>query len=387
MIKHELNKQNIIQKEHKWKYSNMNSKAPNVHATIKLHKQNTPIRPVVNWKNSPAYNLAKFVTNALKETLDLPFTYNIKNSTQLINNLNNITINENTRICSFDIKDMYTNIPQQDTILIIHNILQNYNENVADDILNMLQITLQQNYFQFDNQYYKQNIGLAMGASTSAIIAQTYLQNLEHNQIYNFLTKYKLIGYFRYIDDILIIYDINNIHIDTMINEFNTKHPMINFTIENEENNKLNFLDLTIHRKHNKLDYTVCRKSTVTHILIHNSSCHPPEHKLASINYLTNRLHSYPLSEQAKDTELNTIKTMLQNNQYKFTHIQQKPRINNDPKKHDSNTKWATFTHTGREIKNITKVLKDANINIAYKTKNTIEHILQPKLSTTTENI
>jgi hypothetical protein len=120
----------------------MTSKAPNLHATIKLYKQNTPIRPVVNWKNLPAYNLAKFVTNTLKETLDLPFTYNIKNSSQLINNLNNI-INENTRICSFDIKDMYTNIPQQDTILIIHNILQNYNENVADDILNMLQIILQ----------------------------------------------------------------------------------------------------------------------------------------------------------------------------------------------------------------------------------------------------
>jgi hypothetical protein len=100
-----------------------------------------------------------------------------------------------------------------------------------------------------------------------------------------------------------------------MINEFNTIHPTINFTIENEENNKLNFLDLAIHRKHNKLDYTIYRKPTATDILIHNSSCHPIEHKLASINYLINRRHSYPLSEQAKDTELNTIKTILQNNQ------------------------------------------------------------------------
>jgi hypothetical protein len=216
-------------------------------------------------------------------------------------------------------------------------------------------------------------MGLAMGAPTSAIIAETCLQNLEHNQIYNFLTKYKIIGYFRYVDDILIIYDINNTHTDTMINEFNTIHPTVNFTVKNEENNKLNFLDLTIHRKHNKLDYTK-KKSTTKDILIHNSSCHPTEHKLASINYLTNRLHSYPLSEQAKDTELNTIKTILQNNQYKFTHIQQKPRINNDPKKHDNNKKWATFTYTRREIKNITKVLKDANINIAYKTQLNISY-------------
>jgi hypothetical protein len=73
MIKHKLNKQNIIQKEHKWKYSNMKPTAPNLHTTTKLHKQNTPIRPVVNWRNSPAYNMAKFVTKTPKETLEPPF--------------------------------------------------------------------------------------------------------------------------------------------------------------------------------------------------------------------------------------------------------------------------------------------------------------------------
>jgi hypothetical protein len=48
-------------------------------------------------------------------------------------------------------------------------------------------------------------IGLAMGAPASAIIAETYLQSLEHNQVYNSLTNHKIIGYFRYVDDILII--------------------------------------------------------------------------------------------------------------------------------------------------------------------------------------
>jgi hypothetical protein len=99
-----------------------------------------------------------------------------------------------------------------------------------------------------------------MGASTSAIIAETYLQNLEHNQIYNLLTKHKIIGYFRYVDDILIVCNKNKTHSDTMITEFNTLHPIINFTIENEENKKLNFFYPTIHREHNKLDYTKNRK-------------------------------------------------------------------------------------------------------------------------------
>jgi hypothetical protein len=85
--------------------------------------------------------MAKFVTKTLKETLNLRFTYNIKNSIQLIEDLNTIPINENTRICSFDVKDMYTNIPQQDATHIIHNILLKNEENMADDI-NILQTIL-----------------------------------------------------------------------------------------------------------------------------------------------------------------------------------------------------------------------------------------------------
>jgi hypothetical protein len=44
----------------------MNPTASDLNATIKLHKQNTPIRPVVNWKNPLACNMAKFVTKTLK---------------------------------------------------------------------------------------------------------------------------------------------------------------------------------------------------------------------------------------------------------------------------------------------------------------------------------
>jgi hypothetical protein len=85
--------------------------------------------------------------------------------------------------------------------------------------------------------------------------------------------------------------------------------------------------------------------------------------------------------------ELNTIKAILQNNQYKLIHIRTKTIKDIDPQEKHDNKKWAIFTYAGREIKTITKLFKDANINIAYKTQNTVEHILRPKLSTTTDNI
>jgi hypothetical protein len=100
--------------------------------------------------------------------------------------------------------------------------------------------------------------------------------------------------------------------------EFNTKHLTINFTTEYEADENVNFLDLTIQRKHDKLNYTIYRRPTSTDIFIHNSSCHPYQHKVACVGYLTNRLYSYPVSIQATDTQLGIIKT-IDTNIHTFT--------------------------------------------------------------------
>jgi sugar (pentulose or hexulose) kinase len=66
---------------------NLNSTAPNLHTTIKLHKHNTPIRPIINWKNAPTYKLAKQLAKILHNYLQLPHTYNVWNSVHLITDL------------------------------------------------------------------------------------------------------------------------------------------------------------------------------------------------------------------------------------------------------------------------------------------------------------
>ena len=49
-------------------------------------------------------------------------------------------------------------------------------------------------------------------------------------------------------------------------------------------------------------------------------------------------------------------------------------------------TKWVTFTYVGRQAKFITKLFKNTNINIAYKTNNKIGNILIHNTHTTTNN-
>jgi hypothetical protein len=49
-----------------------------------------------------------------------------------------------------------------------------------------------------------------MGAPTSGILAEIFLQHLEKHHILHISDKHKIIKYFRHVDNILIIYDSNH---------------------------------------------------------------------------------------------------------------------------------------------------------------------------------
>jgi hypothetical protein len=126
---------------------------------------------------------------------------------------------------------------------------------------------------------------------------KSFLQFIEHNNICQILTENKIIAYFRYVDDILIIYDSHKTNIANVLTTFNNLHPKIKFTSELEQDCKINFLDITIHRSPNEIFTTVYRKPTASGYLIPHDSCHPFQHKLAGIHYLANRIAEYPMPE------------------------------------------------------------------------------------------
>jgi uncharacterized Rossmann fold enzyme len=73
---------------------------------------------------------------------------------------------------------MYTNIPTNKLKEIITNILNDYhtNKEEKEELLNILDMILEQNYVQFNNQYHKQNKRLSMGTPTSATLAETFIE-------------------------------------------------------------------------------------------------------------------------------------------------------------------------------------------------------------------
>jgi hypothetical protein len=172
-----------------------------------------------------------------------------------------------------------------------------------------------------------------MGAPTSALLAEIFMQHMEHNHISSTLTKHNILDYHRYVDDILIIYNEECTDIVDTLKEFNSIHPNIPYNIEKERNNQLNYLHITIDNTHNTLIFNIYRKPTTTDLIIHDS-CHPPEHKNSAIRYLINCMNTYPISKENQNHKLQNIKTILQNNNYPpHTYINTKTRMN---KKHNT---------------------------------------------------
>jgi hypothetical protein len=103
--------------------------------------------------------------------------------------------------------------------------------------------------------------------------------------------------------------------------------------------------------------------------------------KKTAMNYLVNRMNKYPLTHTNRNQEKAIIHEILVNNNYSQRDMfqKQKPSKLKDKQK----TKWATFTYYGPETRVITKLFKNTNIGISYRTKNNIKHHLEIKRNAT----
>jgi len=97
-------------------------------------------------------------------------------------------------------------------------------------IISLLKVVLTQNYFSFQQRTYQPEQGISIISSLSGLIAEIFLQHYEDTNIKHLLDTNNIAFYARYVDDILIIFDMTKIDSHT-----------INAYIKNIHNNlKLN---------------------------------------------------------------------------------------------------------------------------------------------------
>jgi hypothetical protein len=123
-----------------------------------------------------------------------------------------------------------------------------------------------------------------------------------------------MVGYFRYLDDILIVFDNTTINITELHKEFNNPDHSLNFRPE-RQGKRTNFMDIITIQTGDR-QFSVFRTLTATDTIIHNSSCRPPKHKQGAISQLPQEQNTtLPIIHRRKKKRDN-IQTILYNNGY-----------------------------------------------------------------------
>jgi len=146
-----------------------------------------------------------------------------------------------------------------------------------------------------------------MGTHISSKIGEIFLQNLEHIHIRPLIDSKQILFYTRYMDNILIIYDTENINQDNLTQYTNSIHTDLQFNVTRDSNGYIKFLDLTIIRRTFYLETYIYRKPTATDTTITFTSNNPNEHKLAAYRYYIERMFNLPLNAERQKSVCSPI--------------------------------------------------------------------------------
>eukprot|EP00794_Sanderia_malayensis_P002763 gene2763-3196_t len=174
-----------------------------------------------------------------------------------------------------DVKSLYTCIPHADGLTSLKYFLEKRpNDNPpANTLLRLAELVLNDNIFSFDDKYYLQESGVAMGSKLGPSYACLFVGHQEQ-LIFNTYNGPIPCLFERYMDDIIGATSLPLEDIHNFIHYTNSFHPALEFTWKITENS-LPFLDILLTINNESIATSIYYKETDAHsFLDYNSSHH-----------------------------------------------------------------------------------------------------------------
>ena len=287
----------------------------------KIHKPDFAnkyqFRPIFAAYNNPCFQLAKFLVPVLE-----PLTtneYTVDNSYTFVSSLKQFEGQaDNLFMASFDVDNLYTNVPIYETIEIILNEFFTSSATVVIGLTrslfkNILELAVLNSFFIFNGILYRQREGLGMGLPLSPSCANIFMCFKEKLWLDQCPIEFAPVFYKRYIDDTFVLFRCKS-HAQKFHDYLNNCHNNIKFTMELESNDCLPFLDCNVSRDASNFMSSVYRKPTFSGQGISYFSYMPFRLKLNSIRTLLHRAYGVSSSFLSLHKEFLYLKNYFFNN-------------------------------------------------------------------------
>ena len=251
----------------------------------KIHKSlsSVPGRPVISNCGTPTGKISEYLDHILKPVMQESWSY-IKDSGDFLKKVKHLgPIPDGAILVTADVVGLYPSIPHKAGLEALRRRLNKREtfEIPTEDIVQMAEFVLKNNFFEFNREVKRQKSGTAIGTKFAPPYACIFMDEVETE----FLKSQELQPFLwlRYIDDIFFIWTHGTQELDSFLNELNKFHPNLSFTYETSEE-RVNFLDLNVSIRNGAISTDLYIKPTDGHQYLHYKSSHP-EHIKNSIPY------------------------------------------------------------------------------------------------------
>jgi hypothetical protein len=250
----------------------------------KVHKAGVPGRPVVSACGAPTEGLSEIVDHFLQPLMTTIPSY-IKDTNDFLRKVRDLgPLPPGTLLATIDVTALYPSIPHDMGVGALRSFLSNkdLSRSMIDGICDMTETVLKNNVFEFNSEFFIQTSGTAIGTKMAPTYANIFMSVFEGDLLSRATTA--PFKWFRYIDDVFLVWTASEASLMEFMNFINTIHPNIQFT-SNYSTTSVNFLDVLVTLETDgTINTDLYNKPTDTHQYLHWISCHP-NHTKKSIPY------------------------------------------------------------------------------------------------------
>jgi hypothetical protein len=235
-------------------------------------------RPIVSDCGSESYRVSQYIDSFIRP-ISIKHPSYIKDTYDFVSKIRNQRIPCDAFLVTGDVCALYTNMHIDRTIETVREALRKHPVDGRPDehLIRLLEITLRNNDFVFNEEFFLQVCGTAMGKTYAPGLADLYLEHFDNVASNNF--HIRPLFYYRFLDDTFFIWTGTLEQLNEYELFLNQIIPGIVITL-NVSPISVNFLDTTVYKKNlNHTESTLLTKvyfkETDTHQLLHQDSFHP----------------------------------------------------------------------------------------------------------------